>query len=92
VLLSKFAEVCSTRLGSLHSQAAHAAFRHRSLMLCRVLALESNQLEGTIPFSIGSLASLSSLTVDHNRITDIPSSLSSVTALRYDEQLPCRAA
>jgi hypothetical protein len=57
-------------------------FRHCLLMLCRVLALESNQLEGAIPFSIGSLASLSSLTVDHNRLSELPQSLLSLAALR----------
>jgi hypothetical protein len=49
---------------------------------CRVLTLESNQLEGAIPFSIGSLASLANLTVDHNRVSDLPVSILSLAALR----------
>jgi hypothetical protein len=59
---------------------ASAWFRVR--MLCRVLELESNQLEGGIPFSFGSLRSLSALTIDNNRMFEIPLSLMSLAALR----------
>jgi hypothetical protein len=54
----------------------------RVLMLCRVLALESNQLEGGIPFSFGSLSALSALTIDNNRVSEAPQSLLSLPALR----------
>ncbi len=53
------------------------------LMLCRALALESNQLEGPVPFTIGSLGSLSSLTLDHNRLSALPQSTLSLVALRF---------
>jgi hypothetical protein len=51
-------------------------------MWCRVLELASNQLEGGIPFTFGSLVSLSALTVDNNRVSEMPQSLLSLAALR----------
>jgi hypothetical protein len=51
-------------------------------MWCRVLNLASNQLEGGIPFGVGSLVSLSVLTIDNNRVSEAPQSLLSLAALR----------
>ncbi len=59
----------------------------RVLLLSRRLALESNQLEGAIPLSFGSLAGMASLTVDHNRISDVPQSLLSLASLRSGDEL-----
>jgi hypothetical protein len=54
----------------------------RARMWCRVLTLASNQLEGGIPFGVGSLVSLSVLTIDNNRVSEAPQSLLSLAALR----------
>jgi Leucine-rich repeat (LRR) protein len=52
-------------------------------MCHRSLDVSNNQLAGSIPFSIGSLAAVTSLTLDHNRITDVPLSVLSLVALRF---------
>jgi hypothetical protein len=87
-----------TALGSLsalrwvvHRPQQQHVYRRSSTLrsLCRTLrsglALESNQLQGGIPFSIGSIVSLSSLTLDHNGVSEMPQSLLSLVALRYDQ-------
>jgi hypothetical protein len=46
------------------------------------LTLSSNELSGGLPFNIGSLALLTSLNVDHNRLDDAPLTLLSLVNLR----------
>ncbi len=53
--------------------------------VCSNLDLSLNQLDGTVPFTFGLMMSLSYLNVDFNRITEVPQSILSMTALRCAE-------
>jgi hypothetical protein len=45
--------------------------------------LDSNLLDGAIPFSIGLLVALTAVSVENNRLSELPQSLVSLAALRY---------